>query len=174
MKKTLISTIILSAAVLGITYVNRPDAPPKKAAWDIDANEEAYYNIKKQGKRPFLKRIPNQSFSQQRAYPYDEIPKERYFAAMKDVQARRKLFRSSAATGRQLTWAAAGPTNIPGRLAALAVHPSDSNTIYIGNPGSCPEESDMNGDGTPANILDLTVLVDFIFPGSATPSGACL
>ncbi|MCH7690283.1 MAG: hypothetical protein IIA17_04465 [candidate division Zixibacteria bacterium] len=135
MKKTLILSIILSAAVLGVMYVNRTDFPSKKAAWDIDANEEAYYNIKKQGKRPFLKRIPNQSFFQQRAYPYDEIPRERYFAAMTDVQARRKLFHSSAATGRQLSWAAAGPTNIPGRLAALAVHPSDTNTIYIGNAG---------------------------------------
>ena len=172
MKKTLISTIILSAAMLGITYINRPDFPSKKAAWDIDAQEEAYYNIKKQGKRPFLKRIPNQSFFQQRAYPYDEIPRETYFAAMKDVQARRKLFHSSAATGRQLTWAAAGPTNIPGRLAALPVHPSDTNTIYIGNAGSCPEESDMNGDGTPSNILDLTFLVDFIFRGGPAP-GAC-
>ena len=82
MKKTLILTIILSAAVLGIMYVNRTDFPSKKAAWDIDANEAAYYDFKKQGKRPFLKRIPNQSFFQQRAYPYDEIPRERYFAAM--------------------------------------------------------------------------------------------
>ena len=39
-----------------------------------------------------------------------------------------------------------------------------------GNTANCPEETDINGDGTLNNILDLTTLVDFIFRGGSLTS----
>lgn len=41
-----------------------------------------------------------------------------------------------------------------------------------GDPGYCPEESDVNSDGSGPDILDLTFLVDRIFRGGAAPA-AC-
>ncbi|MCH9025446.1 MAG: hypothetical protein IH931_08950, partial [candidate division Zixibacteria bacterium] len=38
-----------------------------------------------------------------------------------------------------------------------------------GNRGGCPDESDVNADGSPADILDLTYLVDRIFRGGPPP-----
>ena len=38
-----------------------------------------------------------------------------------------------------------------------------------GPPAECPEEADVNNDGSPSSILDLTYLVDFIFRGGQTP-----
>ena len=39
-----------------------------------------------------------------------------------------------------------------------------------GNTANCPEETDINGDGTLNNILDLTALVDYIFRGGSLTS----
>ena len=39
-----------------------------------------------------------------------------------------------------------------------------------GNTASCPEETDINGDGSLNNILDLTALVDYIFRGGSLTS----
>lgn len=45
---------------------------------------------------------------------------------------------------------------------------------FSGNPGPCPEESNMNGDGAAnPNVLDLNYLVNFIFRFSGTAPGPC-
>lgn len=47
-------------------------------------------------------------------------------------------------------------------------------SIFTGGPPApCPEEADLNGDGTSANILDFTFLIDFIFRGGPRPSHLC-
>jgi len=44
------------------------------------------------------------------------------------------------------------------------------NRIFRGGPASiCPEEADINGDGTPSSVLDLNYLVNLIFRNGPQP-----
>jgi photosystem II stability/assembly factor-like uncharacterized protein len=73
---------------------------------------------------------PNDWFFMQRAYPIGEIPIDQYLASMRQAQQ----MRADASTkGKEaVIWSEAGPTNIPGRITDLAVHPNYPNTIYAG------------------------------------------
>ncbi|MGH8015582.1 MAG: hypothetical protein ACREBV_05280, partial [Candidatus Zixiibacteriota bacterium] len=42
-----------------------------------------------------------------------------------------------------------------------------------GSPPPCPEEADLNGDGTSANVLDATFLIDLFFRSGPLPSHLC-
>jgi hypothetical protein len=47
------------------------------------------------------------------------------------------------------------------------------NDIYRGGPDSpCPEEADLDNNGTPSTVLDLTYLINDIFRGGPD-SPAC-
>ncbi len=69
---------------------------------------------------------PNDWFFRQRAYPLGEIPLDQRMASISEARA---LKGTDKAKG---VWIQAGPTNIPGRITDLAVHPSDFSTIYAG------------------------------------------
>jgi photosystem II stability/assembly factor-like uncharacterized protein len=71
---------------------------------------------------------PNDWFFMQRAYPLGDIPIDRYLASVRQAQQMRAETRTKDA----VVWSEAGPTNIPGRITDLAVHPDEPNTIYAG------------------------------------------
>ena len=71
---------------------------------------------------------PNDWFFLQRAFPLDRIDKRSRQRGVQQAQAMRSLQKNSA----QTSWTPIGPTNIAGRITAVAVHPFDSNIIYIG------------------------------------------
>ena len=71
---------------------------------------------------------PNDWFFMQRAYPLGDIPIDRYLASVRQAQQMRAENRTKDA----VVWSEAGPTNIPGRITDLAVHPDEPNTIYAG------------------------------------------
>lgn len=72
---------------------------------------------------------PSGTFYEQRAYPYGEIPMDQYARALEASRVAERAFRPSNLVP---TWTEAGPTNVPGRISAIAVHPSDLNTAYVG------------------------------------------
>ncbi len=71
---------------------------------------------------------PNDWFFMQRAYPRGDIPVGQYLASIEQAQ----LMRAKAGNKSEVVWSEAGPTNIPGRITDLAVHPDYPNTIYAG------------------------------------------
>lgn len=66
---------------------------------------------------------PNDYFFQQRAFPYDNVPSDAYYAAVEWAQ-------NLAVQRSGPVWELAGPANIGGRITDIAMHTSDLNTIY--------------------------------------------
>ncbi len=92
-------------------------------------------------------KYPNNTFLEQRAYPYETVPQEQYLAAQATAQAAYRTLRRSPSA---LAWSQAGPENVPGRISAIAVHPSDLNTIYAGSAaGGIFKTTDHGANWTP-------------------------
>ncbi|QQS35896.1 MAG: T9SS type A sorting domain-containing protein [Ignavibacteriales bacterium] len=68
-------------------------------------------------------------FYDQRAYPNGFIPERWQEEAMEHILLHNQ---SPASNPAALNWTQLGPGNIGGRIRAIAVHPSDPNTVYIG------------------------------------------
>lgn len=66
-------------------------------------------------------------FDKQRAFPYDEIPKDKYIEAIEYVKKMPVL-----TTDSPLPWTLAGPTNIEGRITTIAIHPTNPQIVYAG------------------------------------------
>ncbi len=93
---------------------------------------EQAYNLLSKGRVPKAKQRPSDWFYQQRAWPLPTIPQGKQLAAIAEAKTLRE--KADAEKGdRQVTWTQAGPTNIPGRITDLAVHPDYPNTIYAGS-----------------------------------------
>src|SRR5262245_57201244 len=63
---------------------------------------------------------PNDWFGLQRAFPGATIPQERYLAALEQTRLERSLARSPFGLDASLMWEEVGPSNIGGRVAAIA------------------------------------------------------
>jgi len=109
------------------------------------------YIWKNKGKVPKLKQRPNDWYVAQRAYPYQTIPPQKQVAGM--TAARQAKAAKSPAWSKSITWTEGGPTNVPGRITDLAIHPSDINTVYAGAAAGGVFKS-TNGGGTWAPIFD--------------------
>jgi photosystem II stability/assembly factor-like uncharacterized protein len=66
--------------------------------------------------------LPNDWFLRQRMGPAGQIP----------VRARSRALEAASLSASAGTWSQAGPLNIGGRIAALAVDPNDPNRIWLG------------------------------------------
>ncbi len=73
--------------------------------------------------------FPNDWFYMQRAYPTGRINHEAYVKAIHRAAQMRNQSISRTMTG---TWEFRGPLNIGGRISAVAMHPSDMETIFAG------------------------------------------
>ncbi|HUV31736.1 MAG TPA: hypothetical protein VMY05_11700 [Acidobacteriota bacterium] len=132
---------IVAAALLWFEPFNQ------RAPWELDRADAEFYRFKRDGKRPKLLRRPNTWFYEQRAYPYDRIPQDQYLEALDEARIARREYRAMG--GDAVTWQETGPTNIPGRIASIAVHPSDPNTIYAGSAaGGVYKSTDLGGNWT--------------------------
>ena len=72
---------------------------------------------------------PNEYFHLQRAWPAHDIPAGKHAAAL--AQAR-TMAASPLRSSAGVAWQAAGPTNVGGRITAIAVDPNDDARIWIG------------------------------------------
>ncbi|HZV12015.1 MAG TPA: hypothetical protein VFA55_02285, partial [Candidatus Kapabacteria bacterium] len=67
-------------------------------------------------------------FYDQRAYPRDNFSAEHYIAEYRRVQTMRAQESATATT----SWRSLGPTNVPGRVLAVAMSPSDTTQVWVG------------------------------------------
>ena len=70
---------------------------------------------------------PSDHFQRQRAFPFHEIPAGAYATAVQQSSAL-----DSGARISSLAWAQAGPTNVGGRVTAMAIHPTTPAILWIG------------------------------------------
>jgi photosystem II stability/assembly factor-like uncharacterized protein len=82
----------------------------------------------KMAKRGDTSRKPTDWFTLSRAYPYSDIPFQAYRRALDRAVAIRNATQSTD----QGDWEMAGPSNVGGRVTALAAYPGNPNTIYAG------------------------------------------
>ncbi|NQT76690.1 MAG: T9SS type A sorting domain-containing protein [Bacteroidetes bacterium] len=71
----------------------------------------------------------NDWFFKQRAFPHGEINYDAYKVAYKQAHAMEKEDETRKYTAN---WNFAGPLNLGGRLSAVAMHPTELSTIYVG------------------------------------------
>ena len=106
--------IVVAAAAFWL-MPDRPTEPDNSFYTEIIP-----YIWKNKGKVPKLK---------QRSRPYSTIPPGKQLAAVEATQAARLKHADHA---RAISWGEAGPTNVPGRITDIGVHPSQPNTVYAG------------------------------------------
>ncbi|MEM1322267.1 MAG: T9SS type A sorting domain-containing protein [Bacteroidota bacterium] len=75
---------------------------------------------------PLGPEVPDDYLYRQRAYPHNELDYEAYRAGMQQLQAQQLTPRSG------LNWELLGPTNIGGRVTAIAFSPINTNRYYVG------------------------------------------
>ncbi len=68
-------------------------------------------------------------YYEQRAYPNNRIPDNWRDEALKHISINNV---SPSNSTEALSWTQLGPGNIGGRIRAIAVHPTDPNTVYFG------------------------------------------
>ena len=72
---------------------------------------------------------PNDWAFIQRAFPYGEINHAAYSEAIVQAELMKKKYANNE---NRASWDFAGPLNIGGRVTAVALHPTDQQTFYIG------------------------------------------
>jgi photosystem II stability/assembly factor-like uncharacterized protein len=71
---------------------------------------------------------PSDWFFMQRAYPFGQVPLEKYYEAIDQTKRIKALSRSSTTN----PWVLLGPTNIGGRVSDIEMSPTSFDTIYAG------------------------------------------
>lgn len=72
---------------------------------------------------------PNDWAFLQRSFPYGDINQEAYREALKRAADMKKEYSNRE---NRASWDFAGPLNIGGRITAVALHPTDQQTFYVG------------------------------------------
>lgn len=129
----LLATISIMLLIAYLFVVQNNNTPSKTAqlgnAISQATNSKAQSQMDKHN-------LPNEHFYMQRAYPDFDMPIEVVKNALREAQ--QQILQQSNAkqegiAGIDADWLIEGPTNIGGRINAIAVHPTDANTIYAGS-----------------------------------------
>ena len=88
--------------------------------------------------------MPNDWFVMQRAFPFGEINYEARAMAWEQAQQIRE--EGLIHKNREEGWVFSGPLNIGGRISAVALHPSDIQTIYAGTASGGVFRSEDGGE----------------------------
>lgn len=124
-------------------------------------------------------RLRMEDFYRRRAYPFDRIPEGALQRARAQVRVMRLSFLSAAApppiSGTQ--WQALGPTSIPisgtsiGRIAAVAIDPTNSDVVYIGGAqGGVWKTTDGGTNWTPLTDNECSLAMGSIAIDPVDPS----
>jgi photosystem II stability/assembly factor-like uncharacterized protein len=113
----------IGALLVVVVFLTLPGQKHDKAA-----AKEKFTEFKIAKRRGDTSRKPTEWFTLSRAYPYDEIPFESYMRALTRAQE----LRNNETIQRIGVWEMAGPSNVGGRVTAMAAHPSQPDVIYAG------------------------------------------
>ncbi|MFH2057142.1 MAG: hypothetical protein ABIJ61_14385, partial [bacterium] len=129
MRAIYLTSAILAALCLALLFIiwGEQTTVNKTENEQGEFNDPLYRSLRTSGELQGAKQMPNDWFVMQRAYPNQSIPTEKYYAAVKEVQA----MRAAAAKSRDIVWEEAGPTNIPGRITDMVIDPTNISTVYI-------------------------------------------
>jgi len=121
----------VSAAVIliiGIIFVSSFSeiSPPKYT----DFHDPIFSKMKKEGTIVRAKQMPNVYFHMQRSYPIGYIPEESFENYISQGQKMHLEASANKGPAQDVVWEMAGPTNIPGRITDLAVHPESTQIVY--------------------------------------------
>ena len=110
------------------------------------------------------KHIPGDWFFRQRAYPAGKIDRKSLYRTRRTQRAKYTSLRSSAA------WQLAGPTNIPGRITDLAMHPDRPNYLYAAAAsGGIWHSTDLGNSWTPLFDQEITLAIGDIAIAPSNP-----
>lgn len=114
----------------------------------------AYYSeirdfAETRGRVPKTFAYPSDWFYIQRAYPSKDVPVLERLKAMDKAKSMREAARIKSAKAAPI-WTFSGPTNVPGRVVDLAIHPGDVNTVYAASAaGGVFKSTDGGSNWTP-------------------------
>ena len=127
MKKILALSVFMSAFIFGFLYFNVDTVKT------FTAEDFRNYRIEKKKAKSNLKYDkPDEAmlwYYEQRAYPNSKIPDNWREEAYRHISLNNV---SPSNSPNALSWTQLGPGNIGGRIRAIAVHPTDPNTVYFG------------------------------------------
>lgn len=150
---TLVAMAVLVFAVV-VGYLAWQDRQGQKskivgglAYKELPKSEEEREEEEGSGKGDRYRLYPSGTFYEQRAYPYGDVPMDQYAKALDLSHAAQRSLRAANLVP---TWNDAGPTNVPGRISAIAVDPTDPNTFYAGSAaGGVFKTTDHGASWTP-------------------------
>lgn len=108
--------------------------------------------------------VDNDWFMLQRVYPHDDIDPGLYESA----KARISEMAHDSPEGAIGPWTSAGPSNIGGRVTAIALHPTNPSIIYMGAASGGGWKS-TDGGGTWANIFTQSFTVGSVLLDPTNP-----
>jgi photosystem II stability/assembly factor-like uncharacterized protein len=129
MKRIIAICVVLTLGICLLLMTDASDSLFSSLSITSDP-EMAQKYPKPPGKRP------SDWFYIQRAYPNGIVSTEKQRQAISYAKVSRRAAIDRASSSRstsaiaQSNWVQAGPTNIPGRISDIAVHPSDLATVY--------------------------------------------
>ena len=86
-------------------------------------------NLKNEKPAVVTEKKPSEWFYSQRAFPYQDINYVAYREALEQAREMKMAYKNR---DQRVSWEFAGPINIGGRLSAVAIHPTQINTFYVG------------------------------------------
>jgi photosystem II stability/assembly factor-like uncharacterized protein len=87
-------------------------------------------------------------FYEMRAYPFGKIPQGARLNGLLHAESKMAQFRNSTQAVNQ--WRQIGPNNVGGRIRAIAVHPTDGKTLWVGAAdGGVWKSTDQGGTWSP-------------------------
>ena len=134
MRKLLgLGMLVVAGVLAGVLIL--PTAENKQGK--LSPEEAAYYKYKRFNRLPKAMRQPSNYFFEQRAYPYDSIPYQRYYEAVAEAKVMQRRQEESALSGEAISWNPAGPTNVPGRISCIDVDPTNPNVVWSRPTQTC-------------------------------------
>jgi photosystem II stability/assembly factor-like uncharacterized protein len=111
---------------------------------------------------------PANWFYAQRAFPNPYVKPEAYQEALREAQ---NLRQNALATRGNNTWQLAGPTNAGGRMTSVAIHPSNTQVMYLGSAAGGIFKT-INGGTTWSPIFDnaLTLAIGDVAIAPSNPN----
>lgn len=141
----------LLVVAIALTAVLTIYLAPRQQASISPESQEYYAQIQKfaesRGRSPKTFAYPNDWFYIQRAYPGKDVPVAERLKAADHAKSLRAETKQKAANAAIPSWSLAGPTNIPGRVADLAIDPTDVNTVYAASAAGGVFKSTDGGVG---------------------------